>query len=197
MRLLTVGLLSLASACDGSVLALGAEDAAAAADAADDATPAAPESLACPAINETQYLALRGPTCAGACADALGATTAIASADQLAAALAGRWLFCGGGLGPADSVGVELDPGCIVYFLRTDSSGALVRGTDAAYQGTFDVVTQSIDVLGIALHLASGDARASVAVAGCPGRARLTLTAGGTVDLASTDVPEAGIPPGQ
>jgi len=194
MRLLTLGLLSLASACDGSVLALGAEDAA---DAPPEATPAAPDSLACPAINETQYLALRGPTCAGVCADALGATAAITSADQLAAALAGRWIFCGGGFGPTDSVGVELDPGCIVYLLRWDSSGALVRGTDAAYQGTYDVVTQGTDVLGVALHLASGDTRASVAVAGCPGRARLTLAAGGTIDLASTDVPEAGVPPGQ
>jgi hypothetical protein len=186
-----VGLVALASACNGSELHLGAVDAA----PASTSEAAVAESLACPPIDEAQYLVLRGTTCAGVCTDGLGAPRALASPDEVAAALAGRWTFCSSTLGPADVVGIELDPGCVVYLLRADASGALVRGADARYQGTFDVVTRGASVEGIALHLATGDLRADVSASGCLGRARLAFIDGGTLDLASLDSLDASTPP--
>ena len=163
------GLLGIAlfvvAGCDGSLLELGGNDAG-------DASSSGEPTLACPPINETQYATLRGETCAGVCSDAIASPRALALPEEVAAALAGQWTLCGGALGPSDTVGIELDPGCVVYLLRSDADGGLARGTTTAYQGTFDIMTRGNTAIGVAVHLSTGTIEASVVVSGCLGRAR-------------------------
>ena len=173
--------------CDGATLRLGALDGNDAAGPAPEAAALLPKpSLACPPINEMQYPSLRGTTCTpGVCGQALDAPRAWQTPDQLAAALAGPWRFCAGSFGPHDAVGVEFDPGCALFLLRQDDAGAFVAGTEAAYQGTFDVVTLGGAVDGIVLHLETGDVHASVTASSCLARARIEATDAAAVELAS------------
>lgn len=171
--------------CNGSILDLGQDDASTA-DVPDERSAPEADTLACPPIGETEYAPLRGVTCSGVCTDGIVAPRALSTADDVAAALAGQWTLCGGALGPNDTAGIELDPGCVVYLLRSDGTGGLVRGTTAPYQGTYDVVTRGTSVLGIALHLSTGTLEATVLASGCLGRARLEPM--GSVDSGAIDL---------
>ena len=51
----------------------------------------------------------------------------------------GPWLYCSGNLGPSDTLGVELAPGCRMYFLRRDEAGKLTRGTEIRHQGLYGI----------------------------------------------------------
>lgn len=55
----------------------------------------------------------------------------------------GPWLWCSGRFGPTDSVGVEFAPGCRMYFLKYDTTGALTRGTEIRQQAAFGIFDPS------------------------------------------------------
>jgi hypothetical protein len=90
--------------------------------------------------------------CGATCSTPAGTLAKLTSAQQIYAAMNGRWLFCGAWLGPAptDVIGVEFGPasseptpgggtvGGDMYYLVAGPSGP-VRGSGFAYQLTYDV----------------------------------------------------------
>jgi hypothetical protein len=97
--------------------------------------------------------------CFASCSTPAGPVMDFASLDQVYAAMAGQWLFCGGKsaytIAPADAIGVEYtsvtgdaaDAACYnagttcggqMYFLVQGPSGP-VRGTGFDYELTYDV----------------------------------------------------------
>lgn len=52
----------------------------------------------------------------------------------------GAWLRCAGApFGPTDTIGVELAPGCRLYFLHYDADGKVSRGTEIRHQGVMGI----------------------------------------------------------
>ncbi|AKV00020.1 hypothetical protein AKJ09_06683 [Labilithrix luteola] len=88
---------------------------------------------------DAELKALRAGSCEGYCDSYPTGTYPLDTKASVMAATAGRWVFCGDHLGPDDAVGMEFVPGCRVFFLRFDSNGIAVRGTEAAYQADYDI----------------------------------------------------------
>jgi len=136
---------------------------------------------------DDEISSVRGPSCDGRCASNLGPERfAIANMKDVIAITAGRWLFCGRSpfTDLPDAVGIEFTPGCRVYALRPDGQGNLVRGTEAAYQASFDISAPVGEAPELDLHLNEGrTVRYFVASTRCPDNIlRLTSTEG-TVTL--------------
>ena len=93
----------------------------------------------CVDLADDDVRALRVGACGGQCTSTPDQPYDLESKQAVVAALAGKWMYCAGALGPADAIGLELAPGCRVYFLRKDLNGVPVRGTEAAYQATYDI----------------------------------------------------------
>lgn len=93
----------------------------------------------CVDLADDDVRALRVGACGGQCSSTPDLAYELESKQAVVAALAGKWMYCQGALGPADAVGIELAPGCRVFFLRKDLSAVVVRGTEAAYQATYDI----------------------------------------------------------
>ena len=103
-----------------------------------------PVSKGCAEWVDEELYALRDGGCPGYCVnpptDALGDNPyPLDSRKGIMAATAGEWLFCGNHFGPDGAVGVEFAPGCRLYFLRRDDAGTLVRGTERAFQMSYDI----------------------------------------------------------
>jgi hypothetical protein len=99
----------------------------------------APSQYGCVDLTDDAVRAQRVGACGGQCTSTPDLPYALESKEAVVAAVAGKWMYCEGALGPADAVGLELAPGCRIYFLRKDLSGVVVRGTEAAYQATYDI----------------------------------------------------------
>lgn len=125
-------------------------------------------------IDEEMY-ALREGACGSVCASEAALPYALESKKAVMSATAGRWAFCQGELGPRGAVGIELVPGCRVFFLRYDVDGRLVRGTEAAYQASYDIVEPRVSPeREIDLHLdGETSLRLSVTAHRCPEQLRL------------------------
>ena len=153
----------------------------------------------CPAWKDDEIRALRGATCTGACADDGGTAYALGSQTELVAATAGQWLFCAPPpFAPTGAIGIELAPGCRIFFLQRDASGAIVRGTSAAYQASFDIydLTDPTAPRRVDLHLPDGTTQAwDVRATACPSTVDFTPAgaAKATVRFAS-DFGDAGRP---
>jgi hypothetical protein len=89
---------------------------------------------------DSELNALRFGACEGFCDGTPGRPYDLDGKAPIMAATAGRWAFCSGHLGPPDAVGIELGPGCRVFFLRYDAENVAVRGTEAAYQADYDIL---------------------------------------------------------
>ena len=129
-------------ACDPRVVDVGTNDAS----PVDPGTASVPldggltrSQYGCVDLADDDVRALRVGACGGQCASSPDLAYDLESKQAVVAALAGKWLYCAGTIGPVDAVGVELAPGCRVYFLRKDQDGVVVRGTEAAYQATYDI----------------------------------------------------------
>jgi hypothetical protein len=79
-------------------------------------------------------------SCEGLCSDVPDQPYVLDGNVPIMGATAGRWAFCGEHLGPADALGMELGPGCRIFFLVDDASGLAVRGTEFAYQADYDII---------------------------------------------------------
>jgi hypothetical protein len=136
------------------------------------------ENLICPTFRDDEINALRGHTCDGSCSDGFASPYALATPTEIVAATAGMWLFCGSKpFGPDDAIGIEFAPGCRIFFLRRDSVGTPVRGTEASYQANFDVydVTGSDAPRRIVLEFSeTSKIVLAVRAAACPNRLELT-----------------------
>ena len=153
---------------------------------------AAPVLVGCAEWNDQEIGALRGDTCVGKCTDLGAVPYALASRKALIAATAGRWLFCDAKFGPGDAVGVEFEPGCRLAFLTVDTQGDVVRGTTAAWEGSYDIVGEGPR---LELHDHLGNTTtATVAADHCPNLVTLHFDDGPTVRL-SSDVPARVVPP--
>jgi hypothetical protein len=110
---------------------------------------------------------LTPPVCAATCETAFNPGNATSTAEEVRAALVGRWQFCSGGeewltWAPADTVGVEFtppngtaldgSPGGDVYFLVAPTGDAPVRGVGDSYHLRYGVGPPTQ----INLYLASG-----------------------------------------
>ena len=153
---------------------------------------------------DDEIASVRGPSCSGECASNLGpGRFAVATMKDVVAVTAGRWLFCG--LNPftdlTDAVGVEFTPGCRIYVLRRDSAGNVVRGTEAAYQASFDISAPLGDAPEIDLHFSvDRTVRYFVDATRCPDNVlKLTSTVGTVVLRPATQgdqAPDSGTPDG-
>lgn len=107
---------------------------------------------------DQEIASLRGNGCENpvcpATAEAPGTRYTIATAKDVVAVTANRWMFCGvrPTSTPSDVVGMEFTAGCRIYFLRRDQDGKLVRGTEAAYQSSFDIDIPDEGAAAIDLH---------------------------------------------
>lgn len=92
---------------------------------------------------DAELNAIHVDICPGTCSSAPDHPYDLIDKPTVMAATSGNWQFCGDhslfATAPADAVGVELVPGCRIFFLRYDESGKPVRGTEAAYQADFDI----------------------------------------------------------
>lgn len=142
-------------------------------------------------IDEELY-ALREGACAGFCPTPGTPPTGavrypLASKKELIAASAGEWLFCRGSFGPADAVGVEFAPGCRLFFLRYDADGKLVRGTERAFQASYDIHHPRPAGTPARIDVHIDDERSitlDVEVNRCPEGIRLTHTYAASIELA-------------
>jgi hypothetical protein len=149
----------------------------------------------CVDLADDDVRALRTGACGGQCSSIPELAYDLESKQAVVAALAGKWMYCAGSLGPGDAIGLELAPGCRVYFLRRDLNGVAVRGTEAAYQATYDIydprptgTPRRID-----LHLDDGTTLTfDVAAHRCPEHLQLA-SPGRTLELAP-DFGDAGRP---
>ncbi|MBK8215523.1 MAG: hypothetical protein IPK71_17460 [Myxococcales bacterium] len=84
--------------------------------------------------------AVQAVECGGTCAPAPNAHEAdLPTMKSFIDQTGGPWLYCAGNLGPSDTLGVELAPGCRMYFLRRDEAGKLTRGTEVRHQGLYGI----------------------------------------------------------
>lgn len=164
-----------------------------------------PSGYGCANWIDSQLTSLRGATCTGGCMSALGNLYALASHEELEAATAGQWLYCGApAFGPKDAVGIEFAPGCRLYFLVKDSKGEITRGVFTEYQAAFDIydLTMQSAPKRIDIKL-PGDAGAAsedtytfdVRVSACPNVVQLLDAKGNIVMTLSSDFGDAGRPP--
>lgn len=193
-----VGTASALSACGPRIIDVGTNDGA--------PTDPGPASIAldsglsrsqygCVDLADDDVRALRVGACGGQCASTPDLPYDLDSKQAVVAALAGKWMYCAGTLGPVDAIGLELAPGCRVFFLRKDLNGVAVRGTEAAYQATYDIydprpagTPRRID-----LHLDDGTTLTfDVAAHRCPEHLQLA-SPGRTIELAP-DFGDAGRP---
>ncbi len=124
---------------------------------------------------DLEIASVRGDGCENpvcpATPEAPGARYAIATAKDVVAVTANRWMFCGvrPTSTPSDVVGMEFTAGCRIYFLRRDNDGKLVRGTEAAYQSSFDIDIPDEGAAAIDLHFdRDHTTRYTLASARCP-----------------------------
>lgn len=124
---------------------------------------------------DQEIASVRGNGCSyplcPATAEAGGSRYAIATAKDVVAVTANRWMFCGARptSTPSDVVGMEFTAGCRIYFLRRDNDGRLVRGTEAAYQSSFDIDIPDEGPAAIDLHYdRDHTTRYTLASARCP-----------------------------
>jgi hypothetical protein len=129
------------AACDARVVDVGTNDAS-----PPSVSPSSLEDAGltrsqygCTSLDDLELTALRQGACGGQCASTPGSPYDLDSKQTVVAAMAGQWSFCEGSFGPSDAVGVELAPGCRVFFLRKDQDGNVVRGTEARFQATYDI----------------------------------------------------------
>jgi len=137
------GVAVVATACSARVIDVGSNDDDAAlgpATAANVDGGLVKSSYGCAEWIDDELYALRDGGCGGSCASEPARPYPLDSKQNLMAASAGQWLYCEGSLGPKESIGVEFAPGCRLYFLRKDKDGNIVRGTEKAYQATYDIV---------------------------------------------------------
>jgi hypothetical protein len=132
---------------------------------------------------DDEISSVRGPACSGTCGANLGSDRfAVANMKDVVAVTAGRWMFCGRSpfVGLSDVIGVEFTPGCRIYALRKDSQGRVVRGTDSAYQASFDISAPEGDTPELDLHFsAERTVRYYADATRCPDNVlRLTSTEG-------------------
>jgi hypothetical protein len=104
-------------------------------------------------------------------------TPSLVTAEDVVAVTAGRWLFCqndilsmqGTGGPPQRVVGLEFRPGCVTYALVRDRDGALVLGTEAGDQSSFDIVLERDKPPSMILHTKfRGDFTLNIESATCP-----------------------------
>ncbi len=199
IRRATLALAIVLSACSSRSFDVGQNDASITTPAS---TPpgrsVAPSQYGCVDVTDDELTRMRGRACTGACSDGIDDPYDVATQQQLVASTIGQWLYCGSApalFGPRDAVGIEFAPGCRIFFLRRDFSGAIVRGTEAAYQTRFDIydlrdrdAPRRIDLEFPAMKVAL-----DVRVSRCPNRLELRSTDGRTVELGS-DFGDAGRP---
>ena len=124
-----------------------------------------------------------------------------ASAADVYAAVAGRWLFCTGlnywqGFGaPTDALGVEFTPGTVgdacgpnggtgcgggnMYYL-VEGPGGLTRGSGFAYQLTYDVAWEGGGDFAFNMHpSANSGSSASIRYSPCPTEIEITAISQG------------------
>jgi hypothetical protein len=159
----------------------------------------APSQYGCPAWKDDEIRALRGTTCAGTCGGDGGAAYGLGSQTELVAATAGQWLFCAPPpFAPSGAIGIEFAPGCRIFFLLRDATGAVVRGTEAAFQASFDVydLTDPGAPRRVDLHLPDGTTEAwDVRAAACPNTVDFTSTAAAKTTLRfASDFGDGGRP---
>jgi hypothetical protein len=139
--------------------------------------------------------------CWAGCCTAAGTVASFASAADVYAAVAGRWLFCTGlnywqGFGaPTDALGVEFTPGTVgdacgpnggigcgggnMYYL-VEGPGGLTRGAGFAYQLTYDVAWEGGGDFAFNMHpSANSGASASIRYSSCPTEIEITSTSQG------------------
>lgn len=131
-------------ACNARVIDIGRNDASAAALGTPLPDGAQLSAYGCAEWIDDELYSLREGSCPGYCVSP--STDAprdksypLDSKKGIMAATAGEWLFCGNHFGPEGAVGIEFAPGCRLYFLRRDTDGTLVRGTERAFQMAYDI----------------------------------------------------------
>ncbi|MDB4936955.1 MAG: hypothetical protein JWP87_3927 [Labilithrix sp.] len=128
------------SACRARIVDVGANDASSAGPTSSTLDGGLARSqYGCADVIDEDLASLRQGACGGQCSSTPAGPYGLESKQATIAAMAGQWLTCEGTFGPADSVGVEFAPGCRVFFLRKDEDGAVVRGTEARFQATYDI----------------------------------------------------------
>ncbi len=164
-----------------------------------------PSGYGCANWVDSDLMSLRGNTCTGGCSDAFGPLYALATQEELEAATAGQWLYCGASpFGPSDAIGIEFAPGCRLFFLVRDQNGDIARGTLQAYQASFDIYDLSapgapkrvdINLLGDAGPATEKTITLDVRASACPNRVELLDRAGKVVLSLSSDCGDAGCRP--
>lgn len=142
-RLLTVACIAaIVGACEARVLDLGEN--VVASDASP--TPLATDAEAnvaragCTEWIDDDVTAARAGECSGTCSPRDEAPTlALPTMKSFIDKTGGPWVNCEGNLGPTDTLGVELAPGCRLYFLLRDEAGRLTRGTEIRHQGLYGI----------------------------------------------------------
>jgi len=136
------------SACDTALLDLGANvaDAGPAAPtlASEDAGGLATSTLGCADWFTDDVLAARATECGGTCSPSAQPPTEAShvpfpTKKRFVELTGGPWTLCSGAFGPSGTVGVEIAPGCRIYFLQYDERGQLTRGTEAHHAGVFGI----------------------------------------------------------
>lgn len=201
-----LGVVCTSASCARQTVDVGTNDAAAV-----EPTVAAtdggvfPSGYGCANWVDSELMSLRGATCTGACDAAFGPLYALRTQQELEAATAGAWLFCGGSpFGPKDAVGIEFAPGCRLFFLVKDQNGEITRGTLAAYQASFDIYDLSaagspkrvdINLRGDAGAASEDTITLDVRASACPNRVELLDMSGKVVLSLASDFGDAGRPP--
>jgi hypothetical protein len=85
--------------------------------------------------------------CPGSCTESPGGElAAFPTMKQFIDQTGGPWLSCRGSVfGPSDTIGVEFAPGCRLFFLKRDSTGALTRGSEIRHQGVYGIFVPATD----------------------------------------------------
>ncbi|MBS2020033.1 MAG: hypothetical protein JST00_44640 [Deltaproteobacteria bacterium] len=184
---------AIATACEARVVDIGTHDAGVA-PAATSVEAGNPKGSAygCAEWNDEELYELRAGSCPGFCpepgATQQGATRyALASKKEILAATSGEWLFCRGTLGPNGAVGVEFAPGCRLFFLRRDAEGKLTRGTERAFQASYDIYFPRPPNATARIDVNIDDERTitfDVEVDRCPERVRLVYLRADSIEMA-------------
>jgi hypothetical protein len=132
---------AVATACNARIVDVGTNDAGLSSPSSSVVVDGgiAPSQYGCTEWIDDEVVMHRQGACGGQCPSTPALPYALDSKADVIAATAGQWMYCAGTLGPADAVGIEFAPGCRLFFLRPDSSGVIVRGTEASYQATYDI----------------------------------------------------------
>ena len=128
------------SACNARIVDVGTNDSGSATPSSTDLDSGLVRSqYGCAEFIDDQVQTARQGACGGVCSATPASPYPLDSKANVIAATAGQWSYCAGSLGPPEAVGIELTPGCRVFFLRQDANGAVVRGTEARFQATYDI----------------------------------------------------------